>query len=100
MIMKTFFKNGWYSQQTPDSKISLYRADGSLVADKLIDCYVFNNGWYTLQTKGFALYRADETLVADKLKWCVVFDDGHYKVITDEGIAFYNADGSLIRKDY
>ena len=57
--MKTIFKNGWYKLQKADA-CALYRADGSLVADKLKDCIVFEDGSYKLITdKGWAMFYPD-----------------------------------------
>ena len=61
--MKTIFKNGWYRMETEEGS-ALYRADGTLVADKLIGCNVYENGNYKIETEeGPTLYRADGTLI-------------------------------------
>lgn len=99
--MKQVFNNGWYRVLTRDDSYTLYRADGSLVADKLQGCYVFDNGWYYVETEdGCALHRADETLVEDELLFCFVSDDGSYKLINKDGEElFFTANGTRIYND-
>lgn len=80
--MKQIFSNGWYALKT-ENEVALYRADDTLVADKLEGCHVYDNGWYMLESKDDkALYRNDESLVTDKLITFYLYDNGTYKLTT------------------
>ena len=53
------YENGWYHLKDEDG-YSLYKADGTLVADKLTYCEVFNDDCYCLNNgKTAVLYKAD-----------------------------------------
>ena len=70
------YENGWYHLKDEDG-YSLYKADGTLVADKLTYCEVFSNGWYHLNNgQDAVLYRADSSIVVRQAWDCHVYKNG------------------------
>lgn len=102
------YSNGWYHVRNDRSfcntgsegiaDFSLCRQDGSLVADNLEKCDVYQNGWFSLQRDGVVvLYRSDEQPEYIGVTSITFSPSG--KFVVEQGrdkIALHDCDGRLI----